>query len=254
MSALLLLTFLLLPGPRVLAGPAEPPLADLESAYLRGEYGRVVQLSQERAGQASLAPHLDRLWYLAGMAHLQLQQPIEAEQAFQQVLAGPSEGSWRMEAGIGLGDAALMSGDPRRALKQYQAILSQPGSDRARTRARFQLAQAGRQAGEWATARQALEAVVRQEPDSFEAALARQILEQDDFAFAIQAGAFGLRENAVRLQRQLVARGYEARVDRTLADGRVMHRVRIGRFATREEAAQAAARLKDEGFPAKVVP
>jgi cell division septation protein DedD len=62
--------------------------------------------------------------------------------------------------------------------------------------------------------------------------------------YSVQVAAYDLQESAARLARTLVERGLEARVD-----GQVKpFRVRIGKYATRAEAVQAAATLKAQGM------
>jgi hypothetical protein len=58
--------------------------------------------------------------------------------------------------------------------------------------------------------------------------------------FSIQAGAFDARGDAAALAARLRSRGFDARV----AGTRAPYRVRIGRYASREEAAGALARVR----------
>lgn len=246
------------------AGQPSPPPArseaahidDVEAAYLRGEYALAINLGQRYLqADASGPAGQDQLWYLIGMAQLQLQQPEEARRTFEQMLDRYPDSRWRPDAEAGAADAVWMADDPARAVTLYQAILARWGPEHPiALRLQYQLGQAARQAGQWTVARQAFEALVAKAPASFEAGLARAVLQEAEFTFSIQVGAFGVRDNAVRLQRQLSQRGYDAMVDRTLADGRVLHRVRVGRFASRDQASQTAARLRQDGFPSKVVP
>lgn len=62
--------------------------------------------------------------------------------------------------------------------------------------------------------------------------------------YSVQVAAYDSPEPAIRMVRLLESRGIEARVD-----GRVRpFRVRVGRYATRAEAAKAAAALKAQGM------
>lgn len=239
--------------------PAVDPVGELEAAYLRGEYALVVangqRWLQETAATLPAPDHRDHIWYLVGMAQLQLQQPEEARRTWESFLDQSPDSRWRPDAEAGVADAVWMGEDPERAIALYQAILNRWGPEHPIAwRLQYQLGQAARQAGQWAAARQAFEALVAKAPLSFEAGLARALLQEAEFSFSVQVGAFGVRDNAVRLQRQLSQRGYSAAVDRTLADGRVLHRVRVGRFPNRAEALQTADRLRQDGFPSKVVP
>lgn len=65
--------------------------------------------------------------------------------------------------------------------------------------------------------------------------------------WTVQVSAFRSRALAEDLRRQLAAKGYDAYLVAVESeDGRVRYRVRVGSFATRGEADQAAARLRTE--------
>jgi cell division septation protein DedD len=66
--------------------------------------------------------------------------------------------------------------------------------------------------------------------------------------YTIQVGAYGNRGTAAGVQTRLREQGLEARI---VTSGN-LHRVRIGRFATRDRAEQDAARVKAAGFSAFV--
>jgi cell division septation protein DedD len=64
--------------------------------------------------------------------------------------------------------------------------------------------------------------------------------------FTVQVGAFKLRSQAEALRARLADRGYEAYVTEGEIGGVTQYRVRVGSFATREAARDAAARLGTE--------
>lgn len=66
--------------------------------------------------------------------------------------------------------------------------------------------------------------------------------------FIVQVGAFSVEANARALQERLVAIGHRAFIDRD-----DLFRVRIGPFATREQAAEARAALEANGLSAMIV-
>jgi hypothetical protein len=67
-------------------------------------------------------------------------------------------------------------------------------------------------------------------------------------AFSVQVAAFARRSDAAALVAQLKRRGYDARVAGTSAP----YRVRVGRYASRDRAAQALSRLK-RGNPRAII-
>jgi cell division protein FtsN len=66
--------------------------------------------------------------------------------------------------------------------------------------------------------------------------------------FVVQVGAFSVEANAKALQAQLAAIGQQAHIDRD-----ALYRVRLGPFATRDQAAAARATLEANGLSAIIV-
>jgi peptidoglycan lytic transglycosylase len=74
-----------------------------------------------------------------------------------------------------------------------------------------------------------------------------------DRAFAVQLGAFVTEDRAAALQRDLRRAGADATVQAGEIGGRTVYRVRIGRFAGREQAEARARQLARLGYAALVV-
>ncbi|MDP9200047.1 MAG: SPOR domain-containing protein [Pseudomonadota bacterium] len=73
-------------------------------------------------------------------------------------------------------------------------------------------------------------------------------------AWAVQLGAFSTREKADDLVAKLRRNGYAAFMLEYRADGKVLHRVRVGPEQDRARAAAIAARLRKDGFQPVVAP
>lgn len=72
--------------------------------------------------------------------------------------------------------------------------------------------------------------------------------------FSVQVGAFRSRENSEAVIRELESRGYQPYVvERTTSKRRVLHTVRIGRYADRGEALRAAAEFRQREKMAAIV-
>jgi len=71
--------------------------------------------------------------------------------------------------------------------------------------------------------------------------------------FSIQVGAFLVPENARHLADQLQQKFGEATVQQGWSDGKLFHRVRVGRFASLDEAAEAKRRFESAGFVSSFV-
>lgn len=71
--------------------------------------------------------------------------------------------------------------------------------------------------------------------------------------WGVQVGSFSNADNARKLARELRGEGYEVSVSRVDAGGQTMHRVRVRAGSDRESAEAMAARLRDGGYPGRVV-
>lgn len=80
-------------------------------------------------------------------------------------------------------------------------------------------------------------------------------LPSEDGAFSLQVGAFRQPENSDKVVRDLESRGYQPYVvPLKRSRSRLLHTVRVGRYADREEARKAAAELRQrEGIAAIVI-
>lgn len=67
-------------------------------------------------------------------------------------------------------------------------------------------------------------------------------------AFSIQVGALKTEEEATKVILRLKSRGYTGILEKPLSRRDPFYRVRVGNYASRDEAARAETLLKDEGF------
>jgi rare lipoprotein A len=72
-------------------------------------------------------------------------------------------------------------------------------------------------------------------------------------AFAIQFGAFLDPENASRLKQALELETTDVSITQAVVDGALYHRVRLGPFASRDEAIGRAQAFADEGYDTLIV-
>jgi DedD protein len=73
-------------------------------------------------------------------------------------------------------------------------------------------------------------------------------------AWLVQLGAFSEAVNARQLASRVDGFGYDAEVSDTRSGNKVLHRVRVGGFETREQAEAAKSSLSAHGFVAQVLP
>jgi cell division septation protein DedD len=72
--------------------------------------------------------------------------------------------------------------------------------------------------------------------------------------FVIQVGAFTSKVNAGKLAEKLSRKGYAVIVAEALSGSRHIFKVRVGNYASRDEAVEAEKVLKQQGYPTKILP
>ncbi len=196
----------------------------------------------------------EELLYLQGICALKVRELDLARSSLERLLADYPEGRFFSHGWMARAEVDLLAGEYEKALAAYERLLQEERATGVAPQAALRLAQAQRKLGLWEKSKESLERLVTKAPNSVEAAQARDLLQEEDFHFAVQVGAFGTKANAARLKQELERRGYETAVSMASMQGKQFHRVRVGRFARREEAEEEAQRLRKEGFPGKVVP
>ena len=75
----------------------------------------------------------------------------------------------------------------------------------------------------------------------------------DPFVYFVQAGAFSRTEEAEQQKARLALMGHGARITEREQAGRVVYRVRIGPFPTRDEADATQVKLQGAGVESQIV-
>lgn len=228
-------------------------LVALQADFLRGEYASVVSRTRQLLDGGD-SKESDTLLYLQGISALKLRSLESAQSALKRLLAEYPQSRWAIQGGVALGEAFLAAGQSQEAQEVYQKLLKDSRAAPFYPLVGLRLGQVQLRLGRWEEARASLEGVVSQVPGSPEAVQAKELLGAEAFYFSVQVGAFGSRANALKVKSECDRRGYQAEVSQALMQGRRFHRVRVGRFAQREEAEKEAQRLKADGFSTRVVP
>jgi cell division protein FtsN len=75
----------------------------------------------------------------------------------------------------------------------------------------------------------------------------------DPFVYFVQAGAFTRTDDAEQQRGKLGMLGYTAKITEREQSGRVVYRVRMGPFPTRDQADALQVKLQDQGIEAQIV-
>ncbi len=71
--------------------------------------------------------------------------------------------------------------------------------------------------------------------------------------YVLQFGAYSRIENAEVVQKKLLSRGYNPSIEKTVAQGQALYRVRVGHYTTVSRAQKAAEPFSAQGIPCIVV-
>ena len=133
----------------------KPPLEQALEAFAKGEYERAVELASQVPEDADDHP---RARYLAGEAHLKLEQATEAERAFRAVLEARPRA---VPAMVGLGRALEAQGKAEEAEKLYRDAIA---ADRKHADAKLALGELQMRQDKLGKARSTLRAAYRLAP------------------------------------------------------------------------------------------
>jgi tetratricopeptide (TPR) repeat protein len=236
----------------VLVGNAYCAAVNIDQAwiyYLKGDYNGAVNTCRKIAGQKALGGHGR---YLMGLAFLKLDKGEEARKNFEFALSNYPGSSLRQELLLGIADSYFLEGEFNKAEQAYNSIFkSYPASDYASI-IYMKRGLAQRRQGKWVEAKGSFGRVIQEYPLSLEAGQARIFYEKSPF-FTIQAGAFAKKENALRFAGSIKRKGYNAAVGRENVGGRVLYKIKIGRFAKLSLAEEGLRRLEKDGFSGRII-
>lgn len=244
----------LLFGPTLVRETQAAILPDLETAILEKDYEKADQLASKFLADSPDSPEAPEARYYLGLSQLYQTQFAEARASFQKVLASRPNAALKGKATLGIIDAFLMGGDYEDALREAQNLERQDPNAAFMGLIYLKIARANLRLTNWAEARQYLEKITSQFPDSFEAHIAKQLLEEQQY-FAVQVGSFLDRQRAEGLMNQLQQEGeYTYIVETADREGNVFYRVRVGQFSNLDQAEELKKKLSKVGYPTRIYP
>jgi tetratricopeptide (TPR) repeat protein len=258
------------------AGRARLELATMR--YATGDYAGALGLLSE-GKIAGSDRDTDKAAYFAALCRRQLGDNARAAAGFSEITRGEYF-SWSM---LARAEIDAQEGRLDEAIGMYEGILRSHRSSIAA----FKLAECLEQIGEREKAIDRYRSLIDAFPRSFEAARASEKIQLlaasrakpkdekqagggesgvspardekrsagEESRFTIQFGSFGLKANALAVSDKLAGMFRGVRVERFELEGRVMHRVRVGIYESRESAAKDVARAKERlGLTGAIVP
>ena len=230
--------------------------------FLAGQHTAAASEFREILAQYPHSAYASDAEYFLGAIALAQGRTGEAEGRFRAALASPRSEQMEANAAIGLARCFLRRGEHRQCIAQCREILDDhPASPRA-DEVLYVLAQACEGDGQEGLARRYYAQVKERFPSgAWAPKAAARLRGERPMAIAspgsghsVQVMALVKPSAAEEHARLLGQRGYPATVVPIRSGSKTLYAVRVGPYASRDDARRAAAKLKAQGFEAIVKP
>lgn len=235
-------------------GAQAVPTSDIEVALMNKDYEQARKLAQQLL--KSTAVHKDRLQaqYYLGLSQLRLERYVEARSSFQIVMSMASNRDLYDRAAVGMIEALHKPGLYKEALRSVQALLERSPNSSFLSLIYLKKARIHLKLSEWGMAKEALLKIINEFPESLEAPIARDLMEEKEF-FSVQVGAFLDKEKAIALTEELKSNGqYAYIIETSTPDQKKYYRVRVGQTASLSDARTLESKLAQLGYPTLIYP
>jgi len=229
-------------------------MSDIEAALMDKDYAQVRELSSGIMKDSNSPSERTEAQYYYGLAQLRLGQYADARSAFQSVMdAHPAQDTYD-KAALSLTEGFYMDGLYSDALDTANKLYKKSPHSSFLSLVYFKIAGADLKLMRWEDAHEFLNKIIAEFPQSPEAPIAKQLLEEKQY-FAVQVGSFLDKGRALTLIDDLKGSGQYAYVVETAAsDGQTYYRVRVGQMSSLNDAEDLKKRLDKLGYPTLIYP
>lgn len=229
-------------------------LQDIEAAVMNKDYAQARDLAAQVIKDSNDPSERTEAQYYYGLAQLRLGQYAGARASFQNVMdAHPSQDSYD-KAALSLIEGFYMDGYYSDALDTANQLLKKSPNSSFLSLIYFKVAGADLKLMRWEDANKYLNKIINEFPESPEAPVARQLLEEKQY-FAVQVGSFLDKGRALSLIDDLKGSGqYAYVVETTASDGQKYYRVRVGQMSSLKDAEDLKKNLDKLGYPTLIYP
>ena len=229
-------------------------MPDIEAAVMNKDYAQAKSLASAVINDSNDPAERCEAQYYYGLAQLRLGQYADARKAFESVMqAHPSQEIFD-KAALSRIEGYYMEGLYTDALDASIQLLQKSPNSSFLSLIYFKLAGADLKLMRWEDADKYLSKIISDFPNSPEASIARQLLEEKQY-FAVQVGSFLDKGRALTLIDDLKGNGqYAYVVETTGSDGQKYYRVRVGQMSSLESAEDLKKHLDKLGYPTLIYP
>jgi tetratricopeptide (TPR) repeat protein len=227
---------------------------DINILFLKGDYSGLIKKQEGDLASLRLGrKDKKEILYLTGLSYLKLNKFAKARELFRDIL-DMRGADFRQDSYIGIADTYFREKNFDKAIRAYESVLTAyPRSDRL-SGVYYNLGICYEKKKDSGKANAYFRKVKDSYDTSFEAdkAFLSSGGGSPDF-YIIQLGAFSGIKNAKKLVKRLTRKKYDSYIQKVRKDGRVLYRVRGGKFSNKAYAKRLLRRLRKDGFPAKII-
>jgi tetratricopeptide (TPR) repeat protein len=249
MRELLLCFVLMVSGPLAYAA-----LPDIEAAVMNKDYAQAKDLASRIIKDSHNPAQRTEAQYYYGLAQLRLGEYADARSAFQSVMSTHPSQDIYDKAALSLTEGFYLDGFYTDALNTANQLLKKSPYSSFLSLIYFKIAGADLKLMRWEDADQYLNKIINEFPESPEALVAKQLLEEKQY-FAVQVGSFLNKVGAFSLIHDLKGIGqYAYVVETSTSDGQKYYRVRVGQMSSLKDAEDLKKRLDKLGYSTLIYP
>jgi tetratricopeptide (TPR) repeat protein len=228
--------------------------SDIEAAIMNKNYEQARSLSSSMLKDKIGPKERIQVEYYLGLSQLRLGQYTDAKNAFQVVMSAADSQDLYDKAALGSIESLYMAGDYQEALKRSDNLLRKSPQSSFLSLIYLKVARIHLKMTQWALAKDYLQKILTEFPQSLEASIAKNLMEEKEF-FAVQVGAFLDQDKAVHLTEELKSNGQYAYIVETItSDNKKFYRVRVGQMSSLSDAQTLEAKLSQLGYPTLIYP
>jgi len=233
---------------------AYDPLADVKTAVIRQDYELVNKSAKELLTRRLSRGQTMEAEYYLGLSFLRLSQYPQAYEMFKKILAERPVPGLYDKSSVGIIEALSLQGQYENSLKEALSLIGKrPDSDMLPLMY-LKAARANLKLTRWNKAREYLQKIITEFPSSFEADIAKGLLEEKQY-FSVQVGSFNDKSLADALMKELQDKKEYAYIVVTKSpEGRTYYRVRAGQLTALKDARDLEKKLSGFGYPTLIYP
>jgi len=229
-------------------------LEDVETAIVKQEYEQAKGMTVQLLSSGLEGRDRYEAFYYAALCDLWLGRHAEARETFTELIGKEVDVTLRDKAYLGLFEGYYLGRYYGQALQTAKDLLKISPRSEFLSLIHLKVARAHLKLAQWEEARAVLEKITTRFPESLEAHLANQLLNEEQH-FAVQVGAFIDRKRAEDLTVELQQKGEYAYIVETLDyEGRTFYRVRVGQLTLLDDAQKLKTKLSKAGYPTQIYP